>query len=205
MISSVLVMAKEPRAGNAKTRLVPPFTHEQAAELAGAALWDTLRAMGRVPARSRVLAFDGDCSHWRPEGWSVVEQSDGDLDVRLAAAFAGVDGPGVLVGMDTPQVRAEQVVAFDATRFDACLGPATDGGYWAIGFADPRVAAAAIPGVAMSTDRTGEKQLQRLCGLGLRVQILDELTDFDTVDSAREVARIAPGTAFAEAFAAVGR
>jgi glycosyltransferase A (GT-A) superfamily protein (DUF2064 family) len=104
--------------------------------------------------------------------------------------------------MDTPQLRPRQLAAFDPARYDACLGPAVDGGYWAIGFADPRLASAAIPGVPMSTARTGDEQLRRLRGLGLRVQLLDVLDDVDTFDTALCVAAAAPRTAFARA---VGR
>lgn len=122
--------------------------------------------------------------------------------MRLVAAFASADpGPAVLVGMDTPQVSAEQVSVFDPSRYDACMGPATDGGYWAIGFADPGQASAAITGIPMSTEHTGADQLKRLQELGMRVQILEELTDVDTIDSARDVAQIAPASAFATALA----
>ncbi|MCW2595090.1 MAG: uncharacterized protein QOH52_1082 [Pseudonocardiales bacterium] len=202
LLGTMLVIAKEPRPGYVKTRLVPPLTHEQAAEIAGAALWDTLRAVGQVPARDLLLAFDGDHSHWRPEGWRSTPQPVGDLDTRLVAAFAAAGpGPAVLVGMDTPQVQAENITAFDPSRYDACLGPATDGGYWAIGFTDPRHATAGISGIPMSTDRTGADQLRRLSELGLQVQMLDELTDVDTIESARDVARIASGSTFAAALA----
>jgi hypothetical protein len=105
--------------------------------------------------------------------------------------------------MDTPQLRPAELDAFDPHRYDACLGPATDGGYWAIGFADPRVASAAITGVPMSTDTTGAYQLRRLERLGLRTQLLAELTDVDTIESARSVAAAAPDTQFAAALDAL--
>ena len=107
--------------------------------------------------------------------------------------------------MDTPQLAGDQLTAFDPERFDACLGLAPDGGYWVIGFRDPAWAGAAIRGVPMSTAHTGAAQLERLRGLGLRVQLLDELTDVDTIDSADEVALLAPDSHFAIALAAAGR
>ena len=197
---TVIVIAKEPVPGRVKTRLTPPLTPGQAADVAGAALWDTLRAAAGVPAGELLLAFDGSARDWVPEGWRTVPQPCGGLDLRLVAAFAAArPGPAVLVGMDTPQFTPGQLAEFEPGRYDACLGPATDGGYWAIGFADPHRAAAAITGIPMSTDHTGADQLARLRGLGLRVQLLDELTDVDTIDSAREVATLAPRSAFAAA------
>lgn len=202
MIGSLIVIAKEPIAGRVKTRLVPPLTHRQAADVAAAALADTLHAAAAVPATKHVVALDGVAGAWLPQRWQVVAQCFGGLDVRLAAAFAAAGpGPSVLVGMDTPQLTAAHLDAVDLSAFDACLGPSTDGGYWAIGFRDPLAAAAVVPGVPMSTERTAAEQLRRMRDAGLRVQILDELTDVDTIDTAHEVARQCPHTRFAHVLA----
>jgi hypothetical protein len=56
----------------------------------------------------------------------------------------------------------------------------------------------------MSTARTGARQLQRLLDAGMRVQLLDELSDFDTFAAACSVARIAPSGAFARAMRELG-
>ncbi len=200
MISALIVIAKQPIAGRVKTRLVPPLTLQQAADVAGAALRDTLRAASASVARDRILAFAGCAEDWLPTGWRLSPQSVGTLDMRLAAAFASVeDGPALLVGMDTPQLRPEHLAAFNPRRYDACLGMAPDGGYWAIGLRDPRLAAAAIEGVPMSSPHTGAQQLERLLALGLRVQLLDELTDVDTIETAVEVAALVPNGSFAHA------
>ncbi|HJQ01796.1 MAG TPA: DUF2064 domain-containing protein [Jatrophihabitans sp.] len=204
MIDTLLLLAKEPIPGRVKTRLVPPLRFEQAADLALAALADTLRVASMVPARRRVLVLDGAAGAWLPAGWRCAAQRGGGLDARLAAAFSHTShGPTLLIGMDTPQLRASQLTAFDPRRYDACLGPAADGGYWAIGFGDPRHAAEAIPGVPMSTACTGAMQLQRMCALGLRVQLLDTLEDVDTADAAARVAAEAPDSAFGRAVRAL--
>jgi hypothetical protein len=85
---------------------------------------------------------------------------------------------------------------------DAVLGPATDGGWWALGLRDPR-AAAAIADVPTSRDDTGERTLDALRAAGLRVQLLPELTDVDTAADAVAVAGVAPWTRFAAAVAAL--
>jgi len=202
-LGTVIVIAKRPVPGRVKTRLVPPLTHGRAADLAAAALHDTLDAVDRTAARHRVLAFAGSAVGWLRPGWRHAKQPEGGLDARLVAAFGAARGPAVLVGMDTPQLQPAHVEAFDPRRFDACLGPAPDGGYWAIGFADPSHARAAISGVPMSTEHTGAVQLRRLASLGLRVQLLEPLTDVDTIDAAAAVARAAPNTRFARALASV--
>jgi glycosyltransferase A (GT-A) superfamily protein (DUF2064 family) len=197
-MTTVVVIAKQPVPGRVKTRLVPPLRHVDAADLAAAALRDTLDAVDGAAADRRVLAFDGDPTGWLRADWDLVRQPTGGLDERLAAAFDEVGpGPAVLVGMDTPQLPSAYLDVVDLVRHDACLGLATDGGFWAIGFADPRSARAAIVGVPMSTGHTGSVQLQRLVDLGLKVQMLPELTDVDTAEVAASVAAAAPGTRFA--------
>lgn len=204
MSSTLIVIAKQPVPGRVKTRLVPPLTVQQAADVAAAALRDTLAAAGATAARRRVLAFAGCADGWLPPGWQLSRQSTGGLDKRLAAAFlSAADGPALLVGMDTPQLRPQHLTAFDPERYDACLGMAPDGGYWAIGLRDPRLARAAIEGVTMSSTYTGAEQLRRLLDLGLRVQLLDELTDVDTIDTATEVAALVPNGSFAGAVSQV--
>ncbi|MBO1767774.1 DUF2064 domain-containing protein [Allobranchiibius sp. GilTou38] len=199
-LASVMVIAKEPVAGRVKTRLTVAITPEQAAAVAAAAIRDTLDAMSMVPAHRHVLALDGKAGEWVPAGWSVVAQPEGGLDRRLATVIGGLPpGPCLLVGMDTPQVTPS-MCGFDPNSYDACLGMATDGGYWAIGFADPAMAPEVIEGVPMSTDHTGADQLARMLHAGLRVQELAPLLDVDTPEDAAQVAALVPASAFAGAW-----
>ncbi|MEH0548868.1 DUF2064 domain-containing protein [Streptomyces sp. B21-105] len=193
---TLLVVAKEPRPGRVKTRLTPPFTPAEAASLAEAALEDTLRTVAATPAGRRVLVLDGESGPWLPPGFDVVPQCAGGLDERLAAAFAGCDGPALLIGMDTPQVTPE-LLTVDFEGYDACFGPAEDGGFWALGLArpDPDL----LRGVPMSTSATGAVQRARLVAAGLRVRDLPRLRDVDTSADAEAVAAGAAHSRFAAA------
>ena len=177
----VLVMAKSPVPGRVKTRLCPPCTPQEAAALAEAALADTLDALAACGSGRRIVALDGAPGPWLPPGFEVVPQVVGGLDRRLAAAWAFAGGPGLQIGMDTPQVTAELLddclAALDSSP--AVLGHAVDGGWWAIGLraADARV----FLDVPMSTSRTGTLQEARLRALGLDVAPLPTLVDMDTV------------------------
>ncbi|WP_055500385.1 TIGR04282 family arsenosugar biosynthesis glycosyltransferase [Streptomyces albus] len=203
--TTLLVIAKEPRPGRAKTRLAPAFTARGAAALAAAALTDTLRTVLAVPARRRVLVLDGRPGPWLPEpgeggaGLEIVPQAGGSLDERLAAAFALCDGPALLVGMDTPQLTPAHLALATGPaawhRHDAFFGPAADGGFWALGLAAPDPAL--LRGVPMSTPRTGAVQRARLVAAGLTVTDLPELRDVDEPEDAAAVAAQAPGTLFA--------
>ncbi len=204
MASALLVIAKEPLPGRAKTRLTPPLTPEQAAAVARAAIADTLAAAGAVDRDvRRVLVLDGEPGDWVPDGFEIVPQRGDGLAERLAAAFDDVGGPAFLVGMDTPQVTPALLAAgLDALlTSDAAFGAALDGGYWGIGLREPD--ARVFDGVPMSADDTGAVQRGRLATLGLRTRILPPLRDIDTIEDARAVARETPGGRFAAALAEI--
>ncbi len=205
MAGQILVIAKEPVPGRVKTRLTPPFTPEQAALLATAALQDALAAVAAVPGVRRVLALQGAPGAWLPHGFTVLAQRGGGLDERLAAAFTDAyrthPVPAILVGMDTPQVTSAlltQALAALATH-DAVLGPAADGGFWLLGLRRPDPAL--LLGVPMSRPTTGLAQLHRLHTAALSVALFPTLTDVDTAEDARAVAKETPGSRFATALA----
>jgi glycosyltransferase A (GT-A) superfamily protein (DUF2064 family) len=105
--------------------------------------------------------------------------------------------------MDTPQLEAaalaEPLSAARRPGTAAWYGPATDGGFWALGLARPtaRLAARLLHDLPMSTPGTGDALLGRLAEAGLAVHHLPVLTDVDTVDDARQVAAEAPESRFA--------
>ncbi|GAA4919380.1 DUF2064 domain-containing protein [Streptomyces coeruleoprunus] len=197
-MSTLLVIAKEPRPGRVKTRLTPPFSPADAARLAEAALADTLEAVRATPARRHVLVLAGAPGPWLPAGFDVVPQVPGGLDERLAAAFASCGpGPALLIGMDTPQVTPELLThGLDfAHGTDARFGPAADGGFWALGLATPDPSL--LRGVPMSRPDTGRTQRHRLTAAGLTVRDLPVLRDVDTAADASAVATEAPHSRFA--------
>lgn len=195
----VLVIAKEPRPGRVKTRLQTRFSPVVAAELAHAALTDTLDAAVSTGLAVTVV-LDGEAGPWlRPDVGVLAQRGDG-LDERLAAAFddsaaGGARGPVLLIGMDTPQVSAAQLAAVDFTGVDAVVGLAEDGGFWALGLRHPHPEA--LLGVPMSTATTGREQVRRLRSAGLRVGFLPSLRDVDTPADAEAVAALAPASRFA--------
>jgi len=203
LAAQIMVIAKEPVPGRVKTRLTPPYTPAEAAELAEAALTDTLAAVGSAVVARRVLALAGTPGRWLPPGFDVIGQRGGGLDERIAWALADAraasPAPLVLIGMDTPQVtpallaRATEPLVSGAA--DATFGPAEDGGFWLLGLRE--IDPALVLGVPMSRSDTGARQLARLREAGLRVRILPELADVDTADEAERIAAATPGSVFA--------
>lgn len=208
--ATVLVMAKAPVAGRVKTRLCPPLLPAQAADLAAAALLDTVSSVAATVDARTVVALDGEVRHARRAGElraalaevTVIPQQGNSFSARLVAAHidAGGDGPVLQIGMDTPQLTpmmlTSAMAVLRAPQVDAVLGPASDGGWWALGLR-AAVHARVLRDVPLSRHDTGELTLSALRAIGLRVEILPTLTDVDTFTDAIRVAMIAPGTLFA--------
>jgi glycosyltransferase A (GT-A) superfamily protein (DUF2064 family) len=194
---AILVVAKAPVAGQVKTRLVARFGPEGAAELAAASLLDTLVAVRSADVTNRIVAITGDLTlaHRSDEitsmlaDFTVIPQKGRDLPERLveahidAAALAAV--PVLQIGMDTPQAGPDLLTSSAAAlaehTVDAVLGPATDGGWWAVGVSAPGMASV-LGGITMSRADTGAKTLVALRGLAITVFELPTVTDVDTPD-----------------------
>jgi glycosyltransferase A (GT-A) superfamily protein (DUF2064 family) len=211
----VLVVAKAPVPGLAKTRLMPAATPEQAADIAAASLLDTLDAVLATPHVRRVVAVTGDLDTAaragelrRTLGWfEVIAQRGNDFAERLVNAHHDVAGlPVVQIGMDTPQVTPWLLGAAIVSTMsgDAALGLAEDGGWWALGLRDP-LHAKALRNVPMSRPDTGRLTLDALHDLNLSVSPLPVLSDVDTMDDALRVAALAPSSRFAAAISTVGQ
>jgi glycosyltransferase A (GT-A) superfamily protein (DUF2064 family) len=210
--AAVIVMAKAPVAGRVKTRLCPPCTAEEAAVVAAAALTDTLVAVGASGAGRKVLALDGPPGPWLPPGFEVIPQRGVTFNHRLIHAWSDTGGPGLQIGMDTPQITTAELdgllAALDgAPGRPAVLGHALDGGWWVIGWrrADPR---AVFAGVPMSAATTGQAQETRLLRLGFDILRAGPKRDIDTIDDLVAIAghhpalrTTAAASALASAFA----
>jgi glycosyltransferase A (GT-A) superfamily protein (DUF2064 family) len=211
MACTVLIMAKAPVAGQAKTRLAPAFGSDGAARMAAAALLDTLEAVGSSDVAEGVVALSGDLElaiegteiSRALTGFSVIPQHGATFADRLVRAHrdAARSGHPVLqIGMDTPQVTGDLLAGSAgmllADGVEAVLGPANDGGWWALGVSDPETASvlAAIP---MSRPETGALTRAALVDRGCAIAELPVLTDVDTAEDARVVAAaMAPSSRF---------
>jgi len=209
----VLVMAKAPVPGLAKTRLAAVVGDEAAADLAAACLLDTISACREATADCSIAltgvledAFRAEEIRAALAGWSILWQRGEAFAERLANAHLDA-GPGPLlqIGTDTPQVTAAQLraVADVLADHDTVLGPADDGGWWVLGRHDA-AQAEALRGVPMSTSTTGDDTRAALVAHGLSVGLAESLRDVDTVEDTEVVAAAAPGTRFARAWVATG-
>jgi glycosyltransferase A (GT-A) superfamily protein (DUF2064 family) len=185
--ATLLIVAKAPVPGLAKTRIAATVGPAAAADLAAAALLDTLDVAANCDA-DVVVAITGDlgsaaCSDEIKEALAnvtVINQRGVGLAERLAHAHADAagHGPVVQIGMDTPQVTVDDLAAADAlVRSDgAVLGPAADGGWWLLGL-DDATRAEFLADIPMSAADTGARTR---AALGADRPRLRELRDMDT-------------------------
>jgi uncharacterized protein len=216
---ALLVVAKAPEPGRAKTRLAATVGDRVAADIAAAALLDTLDAVAAAPLAARVVALTGDLDaavggdeiRRRLDSFTVVEQRGDGFADRLANAHADAAAscpglPVLQIGMDTPQVSAELLTG-SARRLlaaAAVLGLARDGGWWVLGVRTPTMAEC-LRSVPMSQPDTGELTLKALRDKGIDVTLVERLADVDVVDDVAAVRdACAPGSRFARVTLAAG-
>ena len=210
-----LVVAKAPVVGTVKTRLGAEVGMGRAADLAAAALLDTLGACAAAYGVDRChLALDGDLARAQCAGelieatarWTVHPQRGDGFAERLLHAHedtaASAGAPVVQVGMDTPQLGVESLAGAAellGSPDDAVLGLAEDGGWWLLGVGGPHLLAH-LHEVPMSTAETGELTRRALVRAGARITEIATLRDVDEVADAASVATAAPTTRFARAW-----
>lgn len=211
----VLVVAKAPVAGQVKTRLGREVGMERAADLAAAALLDTVITCASAYGAERChLALDGELTQGRlpaeilaaTDGWTVHQQRGEDFAQRLVQAHrdaaAASGAPVVQVGMDTPQLAASALLEAGSMlvgQDEAVLGPAYDGGWWLLGVGGPHLLAH-LHEVPMSTPETGRLTRDALVRAGARMNEVEALRDVDEVVDADAVATAAPETHFARSW-----
>ncbi len=184
----ILIFAKAPVAGLAKTRLIPSLGAQGAAELAQRMLAYTLEqamSAGVGPVELCVTPSPAD-PVWQvftaPAHATWSDQGEGDLGARMARAARRSDGLGeavLLIGTDCPTLDAAQLqaAAHSLETFDATLVPSADGGYVLLGL--KRFHASLFKDIEWSTATVARETLLRLQQLGCRVHIYPIVHDID--------------------------
>ena len=184
----IVIFAKAPVAGLAKTRLIPALGAQGAARLAAALLKHAVAqalASGVGPVELCVTPAPADplWSGLAPQAtltWS--DQGNGDLGERMARAAQRVldaGEPVLLMGTDCPDLTAGRIreAAASLIAADAALVPAFDGGYVLLGL--KRFDASLFAGIAWSTATVAQETRLRVEQLGWSLQNLPTLHDID--------------------------
>jgi uncharacterized protein len=176
----LVLFARYPTAGAAKTRLIPALGPEGAAEVHRQLAQRTLSVLmdsGFAVELHYTGAETADFQAWLGEGFSLVKQAEGDLTDRLMAALH--PAPVSFFGADTPELSAEHVLGAIAAlkTHPVVLGPADDGGYYLIGMKQPMPEL--LQDMPWSTDQVMPETLRRLAETGIEPALLETLHDCD--------------------------
>jgi len=195
-VCTIIVFAKAPVAGYAKTRLVPALGADGAANLARRLLETALAAALDAAIGPVELCCAPDERHPafagvpRIDASRLTGQGDGDLGTRMARALDRSlrhDAGAIVIGTDAPALDAAYLreAAAALVSHDAVFGPALDGGYALVGLRRP--APALFEGIAWSTPQVMAQTRERLVRLGLRHAELRALADIDEPDDLRHL------------------
>jgi uncharacterized protein len=207
---AIAVMARAPQPGQVKTRLVPPLSHERAAELYRCLLLDKLQQVAEIPGIDPYLAYTpiearSSMLTVLPDSFTLIPQAGstlGDRLHRLSAILLERGHPAVfLIDSDSPTLPTPYLLGAIAhlqnTATDLVLGPAEDGGYYLIGLKRPcRALFDDIPwsGPTVLMDTLRHATMQQL-----QVAMLPSWFDVDTPDDLARLRRdlATPGTTVA--------
>ena len=204
-LCALAVMTKAPQAGRVKTRLVPPLTPEEAAELNKCFLRDTATAIssacsrrpvgdeGRTARSSAIAVYtpvgaESAYTNVLPADFSLLPQRGDEFGERLFFAVEDLFKCGFdslcLIDSDSPTVPAEnfeQAIELLSTSEDrVVLGPSEDGGYYLIGVKKPH--RQLFEQIDWSTERVLNQTMQRATEIGIEVKLLP--TGYDVDDDA---------------------
>ena len=178
-------------AGHVKTRLVPPLTQEEAAELYRCLLLDKIRQVGTLSGVDPHLAYTppearAQMASLAPQDFTLIPQAGSDLGDRLhrlSAILLERGHPGVIIiDSDTPTLPSTYLLdALDRIQnesTDLVLGPAEDGGYYLIGLKRP--CRSLFDSIPWSGPSVLSETLRRASAQRLEVATLPTWFDVDT-------------------------
>ena len=194
---ALCIMAKAPEPGRVKTRLCPPLSPDDAAELYRCFLLDKIAQARQVAGVEPVLAYApaeaAAVFEALAPGFTLLAQRGADLTARLVVVcdelFRDGCDAAILIDSDTPTLPTERleraVAVMKEGGCDLVLGESEDGGYYLIGMRRPHPEL--FEGMRWSTPTVLEETLRRARVLGLSSTRLDAWYD---VDTAADLARL---------------
>ena len=185
----LIIFARAPRIGTAKSRLAKDIGPVAAWRLYRAWLGSLVRELARDDRWTTRLAITPDSNKKtgvfqfaHAKGVEVINQGGGDLGDRMRRQFQPSSANStVIIGTDLPEIKREDIWrAFRALhKSDAVFGPSIDGGYWLIGLNGRRQHPHLFDSVRWSTETTLRDTIDTLTNAD--VSYLDERRDIDTI------------------------
>jgi uncharacterized protein len=189
--NALVILTKTPQPGQSKTRLVPPLSYTDAADLARALLIDQLDNLARFDGARLFIAFTpektaGFFEAFSAQGFTCFAQRGQSLGERMRRAFEHLFASGfeniILIGSDLPALPLrffhQAYACLEKSAADVVLGPSADGGYYLVGM--NRMIATIFDDIGWSGDDVLAQTIHKLEDRGLKHELLPEWYDIDT-------------------------
>ena len=198
-LCALAIMTKAPRAGTVKTRLQPPLTAEEAAQLNGCFLRDIASAIAGVGRQSQGVGVftpvgtERDYVNILPADFDLIPQRGDNFGERLMNAVTDLLGVGFesccLINSDSPTVTTDAfcqaVMELQGAEDHIVLGPSHDGGYYLIGMR--KGYRRLFEDIDWSTECVFAQTMERARELGLTVHVLTKFYDVDDAAALRRL------------------
>ena len=189
--NALVILTKAPQPGQSKTRMVPPLSYTEAADLARALLIDQLDNLARFDGARLFIAFTpeeaaGFFEGFIAQGFTCFAQRGQSLGERMRRAFEHLFASAfkniILIGSDLPALPLrffhQAYARLEASAADVVLGPSADGGYYLVGM--NRMIATIFDDIGWSGDEVLAQTIHKLEDRGLKHELLPEWYDIDT-------------------------
>ena len=189
--NALVILTKVPEPGLSKTRLVPPLSYAEAADLARALLIDQLENLATFDGVRLFIAFTpekaaGFFEDYINRGFSCFSQQGESLGERMSHAFQHLFANGfqniILIGSDLPPLPLtlfrQAYALLEKSAADVVLGPSADGGYYLLGM--NRMNKTIFEGIQWSGNDVLGQTLRKLADLGVKHELLSAGYDIDT-------------------------
>ena len=193
--SSVILFVRSPERGKVKSRLAAAIGEEMALEIYKGCVLDIMETLkkGRYPFR--IFFYPGNAkekvTNWLGKDFTYSPQKGSDIGKKMENAFVQSFSEGseraVLIGSDIPDLPNSLIhrAFLSLDKSEAVLGPASDGGYYLIGFKKNSFLPYVFHGIPWSTPSVYQETIEVFRRSNYRVHILRQWNDVDTLDDLR--------------------
>ena len=189
---ALIIIAKYPAKGSVKTRLKSHMHDDKILELYTHLLETTIQKLRSIDGVDTFIAYAPmeATSFFSQYNLGLLCLPEGDLGARMLPAFQDIFIKGyknaVLVGADIPVLEPKYILnALRAlSTHDLVYGPAEDGGYYLVGMSKP--IKEVFENIPWSSAQTLKISLQQADRSGYSVDLIDTLSDIDTIDDVKK-------------------
>jgi rSAM/selenodomain-associated transferase 1 len=195
-MNAIVIMAKEPKPGNVKTRLTPSLDPQTASRIYHSLLLDRIEQVESLKEADHFVAYFPKSSlnffeNIIPSSFSLLPQKGKDLGERLANIFNTLFKEGyeriIIMDSDSPNLPSRFISEGlkMLNKADLVLGPCEDGGYYLVGLSSnmPQI----FQEIPWSTSEVTEFTVKKAKALDKRISLLEKWYDVDTIEELKRL------------------